>query len=164
MESGIIYKATNTITGKCYIGQTIEGLEKRKYRHLINSFNINDGHYNCHFHRAIRKYGKNAWEWKVVLECPQEDLNIQEIITIEAIDSFYNGYNMTIGGEAPMRGKHHTEETKLKLSEATKGRVAWNKGKHLTEEHKNKLKKIKSEETKQKMSIAKIGNQNARKS
>ena len=109
---GVIYKATNTITGKCYVGQSVN-FNKRKRAHFNNAFNKNDRHYNCHFHRAIRKYGKKVWEWNIILECPEEDLDIQEIITIEAVDSFHNGYNETAGGGGN-KGYKRSEKTKLK--------------------------------------------------
>lgn len=45
----IIYKAVNKINNKCYIGQTIRKLERRKCEHLYNRN-------NSYFHNAIKKY------------------------------------------------------------------------------------------------------------
>lgn len=49
----IIYKVTNLINGKCYIGKTIKELNERKYRHLYISKYINENNF---FHSAIKKY------------------------------------------------------------------------------------------------------------
>lgn len=48
----LIYKATNKINGKIYIGQTHKSLEERKMCHKHDSKNI-----DTYFYRAIRKYG-----------------------------------------------------------------------------------------------------------
>ena len=48
------------------------------------------------------------------------------------------------GKNNPMYGKHHSEETKMKMSESKKGHVAWNKGKKLSEEYKKKVSEAKS--------------------
>ena len=52
--TGIIYKCVCTITSKCYIGQTIQTLNKRKSSHLKDSLNPNSKGYNYYFHKAIR--------------------------------------------------------------------------------------------------------------
>ena len=70
------------------------------------------------------------------------------------------------GEKGPFYGKHHSEESKRKMSLAKKGKPAHNKGVPMSEEHKKKLsdknkgKKL-SEETKQKMSEAQSGEKNA---
>ena len=54
-----IYKITNKVNGKVYIGQTIRPVEYRFHRH------INDAMHNIldtHFARAIRKYGPDKWQ------------------------------------------------------------------------------------------------------
>ena len=43
------------------------------------------------------------------------------------------------GEKSPMYGKHHTEETRKKMSDKAKGRQPWNKGKHHTEETRKKI-------------------------
>jgi len=53
-----IYKITNKINGKIYIGQTIRPAECRFNRHINDAMhNI----LNTHFARAIRKYGPDKW-------------------------------------------------------------------------------------------------------
>ena len=90
-----IYKVTNTINGKIYIGQTIRPINTRWYFHIYDAMNCNDDYY---LHKAIRKYGADNFTIEEVEECSQSDLNSREIYWIEYFDSFHNGYNLTIGG------------------------------------------------------------------
>lgn len=102
---GIIYKAYCLQTQKVYIGQTRQDFNKRKRSHINESFNENIPSYNYHFHRAIRKYGIDQFEWTILeileansLEALKECLDLQEIKYIKLYDSFRNGYNSTPGG------------------------------------------------------------------
>jgi group I intron endonuclease len=61
----VIYKATNKINGKSYVGQTIRTLNERKQSHLNDSNNNS----TCYFHNAIRKYGKASFKWEILDEC-----------------------------------------------------------------------------------------------
>lgn len=76
MMYGIIYKATNLIDGKIYIGQTTRTLEKRRKEHEKPS------KHNYLFQRAIRKYGKaNDVSRKNVLDCIRgKQTNVQGFI------------------------------------------------------------------------------------
>lgn len=51
-----IYKYTNQINGKIYIGQSLN-VEHRNMAHKSSAFNQNANDYNSRFHKAIRKYG-----------------------------------------------------------------------------------------------------------
>jgi group I intron endonuclease len=119
MRTGIIYKATNKINGKVYIGQTVKTFEKRKNRHRTDSKLPKYSSYK--FYRAINKYGWDAFTWCILLECPADDLNEQEILHIEACNSFHTGYNSNIGGSGH-RGFTMSEETKQKLRVANIGK------------------------------------------
>lgn len=61
----LIYKATNKITKKSYIGQTIGYLSRRKYQHVHSA--INDS--PLYFHRSIKKYGPENFEWNTIEKC-----------------------------------------------------------------------------------------------
>lgn len=67
---GIIYLATNKINNKVYIGQTINTLNKRKTNHYAAARNEKD---NLYFHRAIRKYGENNFDWIVLDKANNQD-------------------------------------------------------------------------------------------
>jgi group I intron endonuclease len=112
---GIIYLASNLITGKQYVGQTTRTLEKRKSKHLQNS----KTDLNNRFYQAIRKHGIDSFEWEI-LEEVDGDLDEREIYWIKEYNTLFEGYNMTIGG-GTLYGHKHTEETKKKISESMKG-------------------------------------------
>ena len=92
----IIYIATNKINGKSYIGQTINSLKQRKKRHLWDASNKRTIIY---FHKALRKYGFNNFNWKIICKCNDiKSLNKLEAYYIKLYNTFKNGYNLTIGG------------------------------------------------------------------
>lgn len=116
---GIIYKATNKINGKSYIGQAFNFIQRRVlHKHL--SLKKNSSFY---FHRAIRKYGWDNFEWKILERCDRDDLNLSEQWYIRKFDTFNNnfGYNMTTGGEGQKDFKH-SEKIKREYSRTRKGK------------------------------------------
>jgi len=125
-----IYKIYFPTSNKCYIGQTAF-LEKRMSQHLGNEYLIG---------RALRKY--DDWQVSILHTCKTRDeanrIEIEEIRNFNCVAS--NGYNLTAGGDG-FFGKH-TEATKLKMSNAAKGRRF-------------------SEKTKEKLSEAMQGRKNA---
>ncbi len=90
---GFIYKVTNKVNGKSYIGQTRNTVEFRWRQH----YKAKD---NKYFHRAIQKYGKENFEVITLEKCDVEKLNDREIFYISKYDTFNNGYNLTKGGSA----------------------------------------------------------------
>ena len=98
---GIIYKATNTLNGKVYIGQTVSGLPARKKDHMRDAkTDVSNA-----FHVALYQY-PNAFEWEVIdsfsgtKEQVIHALNVAEeyhILTSHSTDPHY-GYNSTYGG------------------------------------------------------------------
>ena len=86
-----IYKITNKINGKVYIGQSIN-IEKRWKQH------INDPGYNIH--NAIKKYGKENFSFEVLLECPVDMLDVWESDMINLYDCVApKGYNIVPNGK-----------------------------------------------------------------
>ncbi len=118
MKKGIIYKCTNKINNKIYIGQTSRTVNERKDEHLNESFKKLS---KTHFHRALRKYGIENFIWKKLENVMIENLNEKEEYYIKKYDSLKNGYNMTINGYN-LRGFCHSDKTKKKMSEKTKGK------------------------------------------
>ena len=97
-----IYKAVSATTGKVYIGQTTQTLQERINQHNSHAY----GHqYNYHFHNAIRKYGSEDFTYEIIEDDIKstEVLNEREKYWISYYDSYYNGYNSTLGGEGCVR-------------------------------------------------------------
>lgn len=116
---GYIYKITNTVNKKVYIGQTIISIKRRWKRHIASSKNENTPDYDVKFHRALRKYGEDAFivEELTFVEAKSKEeliksLDVLEITYIEECDSYNNGYNSTRGGHAPLLGKTGKENSK----------------------------------------------------
>ena len=95
--NGIIYKATNSINGKSYIGLTTGTLNNRKKRHEYdarhtpNTRNV--------FHRALNKHGKEIFKWSVIDTFVGLDEGKKK--EVECIQSHYalvnEGYNVILG-------------------------------------------------------------------
>lgn len=114
-----IYKITNQINGKVYIGQSID-IEARWLRHRRDS-KIE----NSLLYRAMRKYGIENFTFEVVEECSIEELDYKEEFYIEKYRSYIgyedcNGYNMTLGGGG-VRGKIFTDEEIEKIRKSKIG-------------------------------------------
>lgn len=111
---GIVYKVTNTLNGKNYVGQTTKTLDERFIQHSRTDSLIGN---------AIRKYGAENFLREVLEVCDsQEQLNECEIFWIAYFNSKVpNGYNLTDGGEG-IAGRHHTPEAKAKMSLAQRGK------------------------------------------
>jgi len=138
----IIYKITNIITNKIYVGKTTKTVTERFNGHVSSS----KGGSNTYLHKSIRKYGKDNFTIDIITECDNEKVDELEKYWINELDSFCNGYNLTKGGEggdtsnspnfkismsnrpsvagennpmygkdSAMKGKSHTEETKEKM-------------------------------------------------
>ena len=99
-----IYKITNKIDGKCYIGQSVD-IHERWIKHRSRPFQKNDKCYDTCLYRAIRKYGLENFDFDVVEECDYDSLNEREIFYIDFYNSHItkNGYNMTFGGEGGIK-------------------------------------------------------------
>lgn len=114
----IIYKATNLINNKVYIGQTINTLEYRKSQHLRDA-RLRPR--NIYFHNAIHKYGEENFVFEVIDTANRiEELNDKEEYWIK----FYNstnekyGYNLDSGGN----NNKKSERTKKLIGQSTKDR------------------------------------------
>ena len=94
---GFIYKITNTINGKSYIGQTIQNVKERFYQHCATK--CSKAVSNMAIHRAIKKYGKSNFTVEVIEEIDSANLNDRERYWIKYYNSYNNGYNSTKRGQ-----------------------------------------------------------------
>lgn len=129
-----IYVVAHRETGRCYIGKASDF--KKRWRYHRYQANHDS---NVYFHAALRKYGFDAFEWKIVQthDTEEQSLRAEEELIAEWRELGIPLYNLTSGGDG-QSGYRHTEETKKKISDAKRGR------KH-------------TDEARTKMSVAKLG-------
>lgn len=94
---GFIYKITNKVNGKSYIGQTIQNIKERFYQHCATK--CSQAILNMVIHKAITKYGKSNFTIEVIEEVESANLNDRERYWIRYYNSYNNGYNSTEGGQ-----------------------------------------------------------------
>lgn len=100
-----IYKITNIVSGKSYIGQTIMSIQDRMNKHYSHAKVATTG-----TDYAIQKYGRENFKVEQICECAEANLDDLERYYIQYYDTYNNGYNLTIGGQ--------DVSTKLFLDEA----------------------------------------------
>lgn len=113
-----IYKATNTVNGKVYIGFD-SNWPKRRITHKCASKSQNHK-----FYYAIRKHGWESFIWEVIYQSQDREhtLSVMEPLFILEYNSMSEGYNSTAGGEG-ISGftRIMSEDEKLRRSLAAKG-------------------------------------------
>ena len=87
-----IYKITNRINNKCYIGQSIN-IERRWKEHINDDIKLDRA-----IGKAFKKYGISNFTFEIIEQCSEEKLDEREIFWIQYYNSYANGYNMTLGG------------------------------------------------------------------
>ncbi|MBC8275806.1 MAG: GIY-YIG nuclease family protein [Chloroflexi bacterium] len=163
-----VYRIRNKVNDKRYIGSTndfekgwkerLRTLRKRKY-------------HNPHLQRAWNKYGEENFVFEIEEEVEGDNkalLACEQVYLDEgfALGILYNiariaGGGAILGeGKSGMSGKHHSEETKNKMSKAKMGEKNNNYGKPMSEEQKDKIGQANSnpsEEIRAKIRKAKLG-------
>jgi group I intron endonuclease len=164
-----IYKITNTVSGKCYIGSandTTGRIANHKFKLRHNK------HFNSHLQNAWNKYGEAVFTFEVILHCTAEYFPVTETFCINMHRPMvYNQRdvaNTNKGKKASLEtkqkmsiaqrkrtqpleviekirvgnlGKKRSAITKEKISKSKQGSSSWNKGKKLSVEHKANLSK-----------------------
>jgi group I intron endonuclease len=120
LRSYDVYKITNKVNNKVYIGITSKGISARWKEHIYSA------EHDCPFklHRAIRKYGKENFSVELIdFANSWEELTKKEQQYISEYNSLQDefGYNMTEGGDGTF-GKVVSEETKEKIRQKAIGR------------------------------------------
>lgn len=95
--NGFIYKISNSVNDKVYIGKTLSSIEKRFQEHKKDS--SRDTKNIRPLYRAMNKYGCDCFFIELVEEVPIEYLSEREQFWIEYYNSYHNGYNATLGGD-----------------------------------------------------------------
>lgn len=127
----IIYKITNLINGKIYIGK-----DKYDNPNYMGSGKL--------IKLAINKYGKNNFRKEIIEKCNSEnELNIREKYWIKKLNSCKYGYNIAMGGEGGDTTTNHPNRKEIIRKRSMKiiGRPSKLKGRTISEKTKNKIKK-----------------------
>jgi group I intron endonuclease len=110
-----IYKLVNKVTGQCYVGQSQRVRKRIKEHFRLLRWNK---HTNPHLQNAYNKYGTENFYGAIEVECQ----NLDELDQLE--NAFLCGeawfdeptvYNIADFAKAPMRGKNHSEEVRLRI-------------------------------------------------
>ena len=109
-----IYKITNTINDKLYIGKTNKCIKKR----LAEHFYLAEKGYVSKLNNAIRKYGRDVFTIEAIVEnVPEYFWRPFEMYWIHFYDSYNTGYNMTLGGDGG-RGMGWSDERYEKIKKS----------------------------------------------
>lgn len=125
-----VYKITNTLNGKVYIGQTVD-YRKRKVGHF--SYLRRNAHRNRYLQKSFNKYGESSFKMEIIKECAVDELDKLEIYYMRKYNSIDKtlGYNMVIGGNT---NKSFPDYIRKKMSRSQKGRI-------ISEEHRKRIGK-----------------------
>ena len=99
-----IYKYTNKLNGKIYIGLSTN-IERRYQQHLYDSEHLEDKRC-CGIDYAIKKYGIENFSFEIIEYCNVDELDNREKYWINYYDSYNQGYNRTVGGNS-LKGEEH---------------------------------------------------------
>lgn len=96
---GYIYKITNNINGKCYIGKTERTIQIRWSEHIrLSRLKL-----DLPLYRAFAKYGIDNFSIEEIEQCDNATIDEREIYWIDYFDSYRKGYNCTAGGEGGVK-------------------------------------------------------------
>lgn len=170
MATSAIYAITNTLNNKMYIGSSVS-CEKRWNEHRRSL--ASGKHHSRYLQSSYKKYGKENFDFSIIEFVDDRDsLTKREQVWIDFFKPKYNGRPIA---NSPL-GTKHTEQTKLKMSAAHKGKIfsknhcanisKAKKGKSISDAQKilisNSLKGHNpTDETRKKLSASLIGNKRA---
>lgn len=120
--------ATCLLTEQCYVGFD-KNWPNRQNDHLIESFNKNKKNYWYEFHKAIRNFGIEMFEWTILYQSPDGENTLKQMEPhfIKKFNSYYKwpngGFNMTLGGDG-MLGWIPSNKTRQLWSDQRSGELS----------------------------------------
>lgn len=120
MATGV-YKLTNLVNGKIYVGGAYKAFHLRFYKHR---WDLNRGtHVNPHLQRAWNKYGAKSFRFSILEHCEPTEVAAREQFWIDQLTPHDQsiGYNISPRVGAGYKGMHSPEGLR-KISEANLGR------------------------------------------
>lgn len=127
-----IYKITNLLNNKTYIGKT-NNCDRRWKDHKRLAFTPDQKEYNKVLYKAFRKYGLENFIFEIVEITDAEHCNERESYWIKYYDSYTNGYNETCGGDGgSLKGRclgSNNGRAKLTEEDVKNIRLAYKEGK-----------------------------------
>jgi group I intron endonuclease len=175
VKSGI-YKIVNEVTGKCYVGSSVE-IDRRWNQH--KNLLTKDKHHSTKLQNSVNKHGFDSFVFEVIEECDSSILMEREQHWLDLLNVVDDGYNINYKADGrsgvklseehkkrisdsrvgnSRNGIKHSDETKQKMSESGKNRdyshlVGIPRNNETKKKISNTLKgRTFSDETKQKMS------------
>jgi group I intron endonuclease len=114
----LVYKLTNTVNGKSYVGITSRSLADRWSEHQKRS---REGLRNSRLHMAMRKYGHEVFTREVLaIAETEQEVRALECRYIREFDTMNSGYNCNEGGAGIL---HFSPEIRRKIGDAQRGKV-----------------------------------------
>ena len=102
-----IYKITNKVNNKCYIGKTLKTIEERWIEHCRDYLRRDEE--KRPLYSAMKKYGIKNFKIEEIEQCNEQIVNEREKYWIQYFNSYKNGYNATLGGD----GKAYLDRKKI---------------------------------------------------
>ena len=169
---GFIYRATNRMNGKVYIGQASPQAALSDIMSYLRARYSRGGH-NPHLNNALKKHGFDGFKWEVIAVCyDKEELDACEVRLIEEHGSFDDpgrGYNQVEGGQGGGRRSRATRQRMslgrmgMKFADEHRKNISQShKGVPLKEGHRTSIQKAQKvamnrPETKARCRAAKLG-------
>lgn len=113
----ILYRVTNSVNGKSYVGLTKKGLKARWKQHLRHAYQY---HTTSKLYNSMRKYGQDAFTVETLVDhLTQEEALEGEKLLVEFFDTFNDGLNSTMGGDHLISSEWQRQNQLKRVKEGT---------------------------------------------